>query len=443
MKILFFKLLCLVYAINNNSVIGYNKNGYVSKNEYMRPHQKHHFGSSSDNKIIESPLYKNNFFHNRISTTEQPIKIRHSHHPHLDGLISKMTRFPSTATVQHDKTDKKDSTEIEDGFGDDENDNDDLESLAPDYDEWEEKEETENDNDFDDEDEELDGNNGDDDYGSWQAEEAPQQSQYPYQSQSQNSPFTQFKWDTFGSWQNVEKARRQLLENSNNLGEINRTIALQHVRKIFYESKCRVPYAKIISVQDIHPDSRKTYTPRCTKLYRCAEDTGCCENHQICGMKNQEIVELYFFIKTVGDEGNKIEKLSFYNHTECACLDRANATVKSRSNSEPGQGDMPRITGLSVLRPTKLSPAENIKRCKCPAEYKPRFQHYYLRCHCDCYEGNVDCLRMKRGNEYFSLKDRLCIKNSQCGTPACEYGSYQHNLGRCPKHHEQRNNVDD
>lgn len=45
-------------------------------------------------------------------------------------------------------------------------------------------------------------------------------------------------------------------------------------------------------------------------------------------------------------------------------------------------------------------------RCKCPEEYTPRL-YRGSHCTCDCAEGNIDCAQIKRGKEFFSLKDRL------------------------------------
>lgn len=47
-----------------------------------------------------------------------------------------------------------------------------------------------------------------------------------------------------------------------------------------------------------------------------------------------------------------------------------------------------------------------IIRCRCPELYSPQ-TNTDGKCRCDCDDGNRDCMRKKRGKEYFSLKDRL------------------------------------
>ncbi|KAK9508269.1 hypothetical protein O3M35_007966 [Rhynocoris fuscipes] len=61
------------------------------------------------------------------------------------------------------------------------------------------------------------------------------------------------------------------------------------------ETECRIPQPKVIRVSEYYP-SDKIYEPPCTKLYRCGEDTGCCEGNGRCGAKSSEKVELYFYV---------------------------------------------------------------------------------------------------------------------------------------------------
>lgn len=72
---------------------------------------------------------------------------------------------------------------------------------------------------------------------------------------------------------------------------------IEHYMKVRQEGQCRKPQPKVISVQSEHPDPSKTYTPHCTILHRCAEDTGCCTNLETkCGPKTQVTVHLYFYV---------------------------------------------------------------------------------------------------------------------------------------------------
>ncbi|KAF2902253.1 hypothetical protein ILUMI_03928, partial [Ignelater luminosus] len=139
---------------------------------------------------------------------------------------------------------------------------------------------------------------------------------------------------------------------------------------------------------------------------------------------------------TIGKPGSKVEKLPFYNHTECACIDKsAEPSTLDLSTSEDNQEVLRSYRSSLSVRAADSSP-QTIRRCKCPEEYTPRL-YRGSHCTCDCTEGNIDCAQIKRGKEFFSLKDRLCILNDQCGIPNCEYGSYMRNIGRCPRKQEK------
>lgn len=51
-------------------------------------------------------------------------------------------------------------------------------------------------------------------------------------------------------------------------------------------------------MQQEYPDLTKSYTPTCTVLHRCAEDTGCCERNTKCQYKSRERVHLYFYVSS-------------------------------------------------------------------------------------------------------------------------------------------------
>ncbi|KAH0811661.1 hypothetical protein GEV33_011130 [Tenebrio molitor] len=125
----------------------------------------------------------------------------------------------------------------------------------------------------------------------WQAEEATEP---PVQAPV--SSLTKYKWDNYGTRSRVEESRRQQL-HLKPFNEAKATSAvIEHYMKVRQEGQCRRPHPRVISVQSEHPDPSKTYTPHCTILHRCAEDTGCCANFDTrCGPKTQVQVHLYFY----------------------------------------------------------------------------------------------------------------------------------------------------
>nr|BAN21349.1 hypothetical protein [Riptortus pedestris] len=202
-----------------------------------------------------------------------------------------------------------------------------------------------------------------------------------------------------------------------------------HLLKMSKEFYCRVPQPKIVRVADHYPDRSGTYYPSCTKLHVCAEDTGCCGPTQKCGPKATHKVELYFYmtvdVPTIG-RGSKtmrIEKLTFYNHTECACQDRTD--------------EMPRDTDPRNALDTNKIPDQPLQyKCKCPSEYTVR-NLANGSCTCDCFDKQRDCTKYKKGKENFNHHDRLCIEMGKCTLPSCDFGVFNRRLGRCPRKHEK------
>ncbi|KAK9686064.1 hypothetical protein QE152_g37492 [Popillia japonica] len=127
-----------------------------------------------------------------------------------------------------------------------------------------------------------------------------------------------------------------------------------------------------------------------------------------------------------------VEKLSFYNHTECACID-INELAALNNNA----ADIISTVSKKTISLKSALPAENLVRCKCPSQFVPN-PRYTSYCSCTCSNDNIDCERMQRGMEYLSLKDRICIKGGQCSFPTCEYGKYLKDVGRCPKKLEKQ-----
>uniref|UniRef100_A0A1A9ZSK7 Platelet-derived growth factor (PDGF) family profile domain-containing protein n=1 Tax=Glossina pallidipes TaxID=7398 RepID=A0A1A9ZSK7_GLOPL len=74
----------------------------------------------------------------------------------------------------------------------------------------------------------------------------------------------------------------------------HKALASAHHRRIVGEAICRLPQPR---VERIRRDPWKIYTPHCTVLHRCADDTGCCPSErQTCAPKRTKTVDLYFFI---------------------------------------------------------------------------------------------------------------------------------------------------
>ena len=98
--------------------------------------------------------------------------------------------------------------------------------------------------------------------------------------------------------------------------------AYEHGLKINEEAMCAKPRAELVYLTD----SNKIYLPRATLLHRCSDLTGCCTHAtHTCQPSQVENVSLYFFSITVQSlsrlrQNQNIERLSFINHTECACM---------------------------------------------------------------------------------------------------------------------------
>ncbi|XP_055548559.1 uncharacterized protein LOC129732082 [Wyeomyia smithii] len=187
-------------------------------------------------------------------------------------------------------------------------------------------------------------------------------------------------------------------------------LASHHASKIRQEGSCSVPKPKIILASS---DPTKQYTPHCTILHRCGDDVGCCPPTQTCASSKNATIELYFFVQTVGARSS-IERLSFINHTECACINRLESIAAAPVVS-------------STVQPTVLT-APN---CTCPVLFQ-RVIDDDNRCHCDCSSSDTQCDQFKRGLEHFSMESRRCILNGRCHEPLCEYGHYSKAKGKCP-----------
>lgn len=215
---------------------------------------------------------------------------------------------------------------------------------------------------------------------------------------------------TLNSFSNsVESSREVRKIQSKEVHAADANMAKVHVAKLRREGNCFVPKPKIVLASN---DPTKQYTPHCTILHRCGDDIGCCPQAKTCAASKNSTVELYFFVKAVGSRST-IERLSFINHTECACINRHESSSR-------------RISAVPVVASSTKPPI-----CNCPT-YFQRVVDNDNRCFCDCSSSDSQCDQFKRGLEHFSMDNRRCIINGRCEEPRCEYGHYNVAKGKCP-----------
>ncbi|XP_071454756.1 uncharacterized protein [Hetaerina americana] len=266
--------------------------------------------------------------------------------------------------------------------------------------------------------------------------------------------FSEFKWDVLGNRTVMDEMRRRRLSRlSSSEAEIRE--AIQHSLKVSREGLCKVPRPKVVQVKDVYPHPAKTYMPHCTILHQCGDDTGCCRDETLsCVPRKTKRIELYFYTATLGSgHGSVVEKLVFYNHTECECQDKmeemmprdtgkaADVMVRHFRHSSSGglRSDTRRWTPLTSFRPDRTVEQPSAWSCRCPSLYSVRYPTSSSSgsCSCDCFDKQRECIRAKRGKEYFSLPDRLCIQSEECLPPTCEFGVYIRRAGRCPRKREK------
>ncbi|XP_024870993.1 uncharacterized protein LOC112454046 [Temnothorax curvispinosus] len=236
------------------------------------------------------------------------------------------------------------------------------------------------------------------------------------------------KWQSLGTREGVKETRSNIQQFNKNGKSAEIREALQHAIKVNKEGSCQWPRARVIPVRDVYPSPSTTYIPHCAILHRCSDDTGCCRSEALtCVPKHSHRVELSFYTTSVGG-GSVVEKLSFYNHTECECKERSEYDT---TNEKPADQRVYRHYQSS-------SPPQNMKKpparkpCRCPSEFTPRITPEGI-CQCNCYESNENCIKTKRGKVFFSLADRICIQNNECAMPNCEFGEYMKWQGKCPR----------
>ncbi|KAH8412306.1 hypothetical protein KR009_001133 [Drosophila setifemur] len=220
---------------------------------------------------------------------------------------------------------------------------------------------------------------------------------------------SQRKEERLGTPEAALNARRQQAQKQKR----ERDLAHAHLTQVLKEATCRIPQKRCQLVQQ---DPSKIYTPHCTILHRCSEDSGCCPSrNQICAAKSTHNVELHFFVKSTRHR-SVIEKRTFVNHTECHCIERSSYDEETA------------MATSSAVRATILS-------CTCPKSFEKILQDDG-QCRCDCSSGNTDCEGLKRGKEHFSLEDRKSIRQGRFKPPTCEFGQYMDKHGGCPKEQE-------
>lgn len=262
------------------------------------------------------------------------------------------------------------------------------------------------------------------------------QSQQPREMSS----VSQNKWRTMGTRSGVDDLRRARIASgaAKSLSAMPGYVeAVDHLLRVNRDGDCKVPKPRLVQVKHEYPHPSKIYLPRCTILHQCGDDTGCCNAESLtCVPRQAHRVDLFFYTSTVGTGPGsiqRIERLSFFNHTECGCEDR-NSEILDRDRSHSVRS-MNR--GLfQAPQPRAERAPQSLTSCRCPSKYAVR-QGHEGSCACDCFDKHGECLRLKRGKEYFNTQDRQCIQKGECKVPTCEFGSYLRLAGRCTKKRER------
>ncbi|CAH0561067.1 unnamed protein product [Brassicogethes aeneus] len=281
--------------------------------------------------------------------------------------------------------------------------------------------------DYEDEDLESDLFNEKDEYSGYQDEE-PTEKPVPAPKS-----FSEHKWNTLGTREKVTETRRLHLNIKPTKEQLEVQQARDHYIRVHRDGLCKNPMPRVIYVQNEYPNPNVKYVPHCTVLHRCTEDTGCCSHGGYkCQYQSREPVLLYFYAKNIGETETKVQKLTFYNHTECACRDTKNQTIMESLTMKPKNKDSQIGQWFQQQQRQKMEEEEAIKKCKCPEIFKSTYSSSLRRCVCDCEEENDECMLFKRGEEHFSLIDRRCLSDNTCTTPVCQYGTYNKLKGKCP-----------
>ncbi|XP_035908684.1 uncharacterized protein LOC118510659 isoform X2 [Anopheles stephensi] len=254
-----------------------------------------------------------------------------------------------------------------------------------------------------------------------------QQVSYPGRYES----LTDYKQANFGSKDAVERSYNAY----NNIHSARRE-AMNHLDRMHTEGKCQVPRPKIVPASN---DRTKIFTPHCTILHRCEDDTGCCMPPLTCAPKSTTEVKLFFYVKNVGPrQQNTVTTLTFTNHTECHCVQLDPVHFGQSASSRPQILSSLEQNGAEGSGGSSGATSRISNSCTCPRHYKSVFDSE-SHCYCDCLSSDRDCIRFKEGFENFSMETRKCIRSKKCNVPHCEYGTYNRHEGRCPKKSDRMN----
>ncbi|XP_054741569.1 uncharacterized protein LOC129246881 [Anastrepha obliqua] len=254
-------------------------------------------------------------------------------------------------------------------------------------------------------------------------------------------------------------------------------LATDHINRMKVEARCNRPLKRVFHVSN---DTSKTYVPSCTILHRCGEDTGCCRSMgQVCTVKTYEDVPVYFIVIQVNSSKSRrqreVEILWLRNDTECHCINRTDLTSTPefitrdkrsgftfRRRRPPYFDAMDSQSNQLEDRSDTEENTENYPDdvCHCPTHFnvfqqdielqsvqQHHEQHSHgaptVNCFCDCANKNTPCQRLKNGEEGFAMDDRRCIAKGTCSVPNCHFGTYNEQMGRCPRpsrKHKRHNN---
>ncbi|XP_050078999.1 uncharacterized protein LOC126565832 [Anopheles maculipalpis] len=248
---------------------------------------------------------------------------------------------------------------------------------------------------------------------------------------------TDYKQANFGSKDAVERSYSAY----NNIHNARRE-AMNHLDRMHTEGRCQVPRPKIVPASN---DRTKIFTPHCTILHRCEDDTGCCMPPLTCAPKSTAEVKLFFYVsndtsvKNVGPrQQNTVTTLTFTNHTECHCVQLDSVHGQSANSRPQIQNSLEQTSAEGSGGSSGGATGRISNSCTCPRHYKSVFDNE-SQCYCDCLSSDRDCIRFKEGVENFSMETRKCIRSKKCNVPHCEYGMYNRHEGRCPKKSDRMN----
>ncbi|XP_031627123.1 LIM domain-containing protein A-like [Contarinia nasturtii] len=228
-------------------------------------------------------------------------------------------------------------------------------------------------------------------------------------TRNRNEPgdLTREKFQTLGHATAVAETFRQTLP----LNELKK-LAYAHAVRVSREGACKWPRPKLVQVGS---HTSKTYSPHCTVLHRCSDETGCCHaDYKTCQPRHKENVTLYFWVHSKNQQF--VEHLTFENHTECHCISKS---ARFSYNDEPA---------------TEIASVTN--RCRCPNLFTNVLGSHQCKCDCTSHLANDICNKLKRGLEHFSITERKCISSESCDRPTCAYGEYDTKSGHCPREDE-------